>query len=153
MYKKKLLKEVCPEIFYLYCFHDSNPSGPLINRLKYFHIIFLLRPNIQIFMKLHGVHPTAESIPTVCIIPQSRVFQILKKKNPPCAPHRRVNLRGVHPTAETISRCASYRGDNLCCVHLESKLNSCLWLLLKGQSGQILPLVNTFIMKEKIWSI
>ena len=117
---KKLLKEVCHEIFYLYCFHDSNPSGPLINRLKYFHIIFLLRPNIQIFMKLHGVHPTAESIPTVCIIPQSRVFQILKKKNPPCAPHRRVNLRGVHPTAETISavciipgrqslRCASYR--------------------------------------------
>ena len=68
-------------------------------------------------MKLHGVHPTAESIPTVCIIPPSRVFQILMKKNPPCAPHRRVNLRGVHPTAETISRCASYRGDNLCCVH------------------------------------
>ena len=111
---------MCHEIFYLYCFHDSNPSGPLINRLKYFHIIFLLRTNIQIFMKLHGVHPTAESIPTVCIIPQSRVFQILKKKNPPCAPHRRVNLRGVHPTAETISavciipgrqslRCASYR--------------------------------------------
>ena len=31
---------VCHEIFYLDFFHDSNPSGPKTNRLKYFRIIF-----------------------------------------------------------------------------------------------------------------
>ena len=40
-------------------FHDSNPSGPLINRLKYFRIVFLFRRDIRIFKKLLGVHPTA----------------------------------------------------------------------------------------------
>ena len=30
------LKGVCHEIFDLQFFHDSNPSGPLINRLKCF---------------------------------------------------------------------------------------------------------------------
>ena len=29
-------------------FHDSNPSEPLINRLKYFHIRFLFCQDIQI---------------------------------------------------------------------------------------------------------
>ena len=29
-----ILKGVFQEIFDLQCFHDSNPSGPLINRLK-----------------------------------------------------------------------------------------------------------------------
>ena len=30
------LKGVCHEIFDIHFFHDSNPSRPLINRLKYF---------------------------------------------------------------------------------------------------------------------
>ena len=54
------LKGVCHEIFNLY-FHDSTPSGPLINRLKYFRIRFRFRRDIQIFKKLSGVHHTAES--------------------------------------------------------------------------------------------
>ena len=34
---------MCHAIFDLYLFHDSNPSGPLINRFKCFWIIFLFR--------------------------------------------------------------------------------------------------------------
>ena len=36
----KYLKKVCHKIFYSYFLHDSNPSRPLINRLKYFQIQF-----------------------------------------------------------------------------------------------------------------
>ena len=35
-----ILKGVCKEIFALHFFHDSNLSGPQINRLKYFRIWF-----------------------------------------------------------------------------------------------------------------
>ena len=56
------LKGVCHEIFALHFFHDSNPSRPLINRVKYCWIWFRFRWDIQIFKKLRGVHPpTAES--------------------------------------------------------------------------------------------
>ena len=44
-----VLKGVCHEIFDLHFFHDMNPSGPLINRLKYFRIWFQFHRNIQIF--------------------------------------------------------------------------------------------------------
>ena len=33
-------------------FHDSNPFGPLINRLEYFRTRFRFRRNIRIFIKL-----------------------------------------------------------------------------------------------------
>ena len=36
-----LLKGQCHEIFDLYFFHESNPSGPLINRLKWFFLKFV----------------------------------------------------------------------------------------------------------------
>ena len=83
-------------------FHDLNPSGPLINRLKYFRIRFRFRRDIQILKKLRGVHPmktkhlkklcgvhpTAESDSAVCIIPRSQALQ--------CASHRGVsNLPSV----------------------------------------------------------
>ena len=64
-------------------FHDSNPSGSLINRLKYFLIRFRFRRDIRIFKKLHGVHPTTESDSALCIIPRSRA--------PWCASHSGVN--------------------------------------------------------------
>ena len=41
------LKGVCHEIFDLQFFYDSNPSGPLINRLKYFRIRFRFRRDIR----------------------------------------------------------------------------------------------------------
>ena len=34
------LKGLCHKIFHQYFFNDSNPSGPLINRLKYYWIWF-----------------------------------------------------------------------------------------------------------------
>ena len=63
-------------------FHDSNPSGPLINRAKYFRIRFWFRQDIRIVKKLHGVHHTAELDSAVCILPRSQT--------PWCASHRRV---------------------------------------------------------------
>ena len=41
------LKGVCHEIFDIHFFHDSNPSRPLINRLKYFRIRFRFRRDIR----------------------------------------------------------------------------------------------------------
>ena len=40
------LTGVCHEIFYIHFFHDSNPSGSLINRLKHFRICFRFRRDI-----------------------------------------------------------------------------------------------------------
>ena len=40
-----LLKGVRHEVFDLCIFPDSNPSGPLINRLKYFSNLFLISPD------------------------------------------------------------------------------------------------------------
>ena len=39
----KTLKGQCHEIFDLYFFHESNPSGPLINRLKWFFLKICFR--------------------------------------------------------------------------------------------------------------
>ena len=41
------LKGVCHEIFDLHFFHDLNPSRPLMNRLKYFRILFQFRQDIR----------------------------------------------------------------------------------------------------------
>ena len=87
--KKSVSQDFRPPIF----FHDLNPSGPLIKRLKYFGIRFQFCQDIQIFKKLCGVHPTAESELAVCIIPQSRA--------PGCAFYHGVNFRGVQNTAES----------------------------------------------------
>ena len=38
---------MCNEIFDLYFFHDSNPSGSLINRVKYYRIRFQFRRDIR----------------------------------------------------------------------------------------------------------
>ena len=42
-----LLNVVCREIFRPHFFHDLNPSGPLINKLKYFRIRFQFRRDIR----------------------------------------------------------------------------------------------------------
>ena len=69
---KLTLKGVCHEIFNLHFFHDSNPSGPRINRLKYFLILFQFRRDILIFKKLRGVWHTAESDSAVRNTPWSQ---------------------------------------------------------------------------------
>ena len=43
-----MLKRQCHEIFDLYFFHESNPSGPLINRLKWFCLKIRFREDIRI---------------------------------------------------------------------------------------------------------
>ena len=93
------------------------------------------------------------------------------------ASHRRVELHGVHPTTESSSKeciplrsralwCVSHRGvkwskflkklDSTVCIapwsqaahpRVKIELFVSLWLLLKGQSGEILLAVNTYIMK------
>ena len=67
------LKGVCHEILTSSFFHDSNQSGPLINRLKYFRIWFRFCQDIRIFKTLPGVHPTTESDSAVCFTPQSQL--------------------------------------------------------------------------------
>ena len=80
------------------------------------------------------MHPTAESDAAVCIIPRSQA--------PRCASHCGVKLRGVHHTAESSSAmCITPRSQN---AHLGVKIKifGSLWMLLKGQSGEILLGVN-----------
>ena len=108
------LRRVCHEIFLpLFIFHDSHPSGPLKNKLKYFHILFNFAERLEFLINS-----------MVCIPPRSQ--------SPQCASHRGVNLRSVHQTAESIVpnfsgvqntisqttlRYASLHRDNLRSVH------------------------------------
>ena len=149
---------MCHEIFDLHFFHDSNPSRPLINRLKYFRIRFRFRRDIRIFKKLHGVHHTAESSSAclhhtaesssaVCIIPRSQA--------PRCASHRGVKLRRVHNTAESrdekfskTPRCASHRGvNNLSSVCFIPKFYKCFFSVMPkdinplGAAGRCIDLL------------
>ena len=58
-----ILKGVFHELFDLQCFHDSNPSGPLINRLKDYLIRILFADifdHLVRQIRLRGVHHIAE---------------------------------------------------------------------------------------------
>ena len=65
-------------------FHDSNPSRPLINRLKCFWIRLQFRWDIRIFKKLHG-----------------------------CASHCGVRLCGVHHTAEASNKYKKFLSQSV----------------------------------------
>ena len=117
------LKGVCHEMrwFDLYFFHDSNPSRPLMNRLKCFGIRFWFPRDIQIFKKLCSVHPTAVSSSKVprcashrgvkwskvflklCGVHLSVVCIPLRSWALRCASYHRVWLRSMHHTAESIT--------------------------------------------------
>ena len=75
------------------------------------------------------------------------------KKTPWCDAHRRVNLCRVHHTAESSSAVCIPPRSQTAHHRARIKIFESLWLLLKGQSGEILLGVNTSIMKEKIWRI
>ena len=132
---------MCREIFGLQYFHDSNPSGPLIDRLKSFQNGFRFRRDIKIFKILRGVHPTLESDSAVCITAQSQALR--------CASHCGVKLRGVHHTAKSSDeqfsknsavcisprsqapRCASYRRvNNLSSVCFIPKFYKCYFYVM-----------------------
>ena len=73
----------------LYFFPDSKPSGPLINRLKYFEFFF----DFEIFKFLRN--SAVESISAACIT--------LLSQSPQCTSHPTVNLCGVMHATRTIS--------------------------------------------------
>ena len=81
-----------------------NPSGPMINRLKYFRIRFRFRWDIQTFNKLRGAHHTSESSSAVCIIPQSQAPQCipLRSQAPQCASHRGVKLHTMESKSKSL---------------------------------------------------
>ena len=96
-------------------FHDTNPSEPLINRLKYFWIRFCFSWDIESQSCLCGVQLTAEIISAVCCTPL--------RWYPRYVAHCWDDLLSVKHTAEMISAlcnisqrlsswCATYRGDD-----------------------------------------
>ena len=110
---------MCHEIFDLHFFHDSIPSRPLINRLKYFRIH--IRQDIRRKKKSAVCTILRSQAPrcALCIIPWSQ--------EPQCASHCGVKLCGVHHTAELsdqkcVSRCASLPRVELGAVHHTSAL-------------------------------
>ena len=73
--------------------HDSNPSRPLINRLKYFRIRFRFRRDLRIFKKLR-----------LSQTPQCASYCGVKLQG---ASHRGVRLHGVHHTTEFLKHLVS----------------------------------------------
>ena len=112
-------------------------------------------------VELHSVYPTVESSSAVCFPMPSQALQCALHrqvkctkfffKNLWCASYHEVKLPGVHPNLESSS--AVWITPRSQTAHLEVKMEIFvrLWLLLKGQSGEIFLRVNTSIMKEKIW--
>ena len=123
------LKGVCHEIFDPF-FHDSNPSGPLINSLKYFRIRFRFRQDIWSQSDLRGVQHTAEMISMHTTETISAVCNTPQRQYRWCATYRRDKLH----TAETkkykmlinkkhflSQRCAAHRGDHFVCSNISAK--------------------------------
>ena len=70
---------------------------------------------------------------------------------PRCASHRGVKLQGVHHTAVSSSAICITPRSQTAHHRVRIKFFESLWLLLKGQSGEILLGLNISIMKAKIW--
>ena len=89
------LKGVCHEIFDLQFFSWFEPIWAPDKQAKVFSNGVLISPRIQIFKKLCGVHPSAESSSAVCNTPLSQA--------PRCATQSGVRLRGVQHSEESDS--------------------------------------------------
>ena len=85
-------------------FHDSSPSGPLINRLKYFRIWFQLSPLWDAYCgdHLQGMMHTAEIDFAVGYTPRS-FFSKLEPLTQRYDPHRRDCLRSIWGTQQRLS--------------------------------------------------
>ena len=124
-----ILKGVCHEIFYLHFFHDLNPSRPLIHRLKYFWSRFQFHQDIKFFKKIPGVHHTVDS--SVKNFSKSFLVSILP----------RVKLHAVHHT-----------GESNCTQQSQTKIFVSLWLLLKGQSGEVFLTFGDYFFSKDIYN-
>ena len=100
------LKGVCHEMFDLHFFHDSNPSRPLINRLKYFRLLLQFQRDIRIKKKKNSA---------VCIPLRSQTRR--------CASYRGVKLRGVHHTTESSDE--KFSKNSAVCISLRSQTAHC----------------------------
>ena len=109
-----------------------------------------MKTDIFEVVRLRGVHHTAESSSEVCIIPRSQGTQI-SQKTLRCASHRGVKLRGVHHTTYSSFAVCITPQSQTARHGVKIEIFASLWVLLQGQSGEILLGVNTSIMKEKIW--
>ena len=108
-----------------------------------------MKTDIFEVVRLRGVLHTAESSSEVCIIPWSQGTQI-SQKTLRCASHRGVKLRGVHHTAYSSFAVCITPQSQTARHGVKIEIFASLWVLLQGQSGEILLGVNTSIMKEKI---
>ena len=107
----------------------------------------------------------------VCFLKKQHIRTSL---TPQCASHRRVELRsvhrcashcgvkwskflkklhGVHPAAESSSKVCITPQSQTAHHGVKIEILVSLWLLLKGQFGEILLGLNTSIIKEKNWRI
>ena len=91
----------------------------------------------SVWQRLPGVHPTIESDSLVCIPPWSQA--------PRCASYHSQALRSQGSAVHITLRSQNAHSG------VKIKILVSHWLLLKGQSGQILLRVNTSIIEEKIW--
>ena len=96
------------------------------------------------------MHPTVESSSAVCTTPGSQVIKI-SQKAPRCAFHCGVKLCSVHPSAESSSSVCITRRSQMAHRGVKIEIFVSLWLLLKGQSREILLGVNTSIIDDNNW--
>ena len=112
---------------------------------------------LNLFVDDRCVHCSPINIPAVRILP--------RRQSPWCALYRWV--KGAGESISTVCIIlrrqspwyASHRGDNHRVVHHTEETNctvlyfTCLRLLLKRESNEIILRMNKSIMKEKIWSL
>ena len=71
------------------------------------------------------------------------------QKTPRCASHCEVELCGVHPTAESSSAGCITLQSQTAHPGVKIEIFVSIWLILKGQSEEILLGVNTSFINEK----
>ena len=115
-------------------FHDSNLSGLLTNRLKYFCILFWFRKFIHFFWKLCDAHPIMESISVVCTITDksySAVCITPLSQTPQRASYCGVNFSKFFRSPEhTMSQ-------KLCGLHHTARSISVVWIPPRSQTLRI----------------
>ena len=98
---RRLLKRVCHEIFDHQFFHDLNPFGSMINKLKYFRIWFRFCRDIQ-SQNSKNFTPQCASHSRVRLCGDVLCI-ILRSQTPWCASYCRVRLHDLHPATESVT--------------------------------------------------
>ena len=134
----------------LFYFKIRTHPGPWKTGLNIFELSSDFA-DFRTFKKLRGVHHTAER--KLNIWKTSTVWCTPQRCIPWCEWNRRVWLRSMHLTAKSSSAVCIPPPSQTAHCWVQIEIFGSLWLLLKGQSGDILSGVNTSTMKEKNWRI